>query len=97
MHLSTQHFLITHILHFFFTQHDINILQTTMPSDSADENDSSVGQKRQGALQVGPRKKAYVSTPAIAFYRSMRSCSKTVVVQILLSITADILGVLFML
>lgn len=33
-----------------------------MPSDSADENDSSVGQKRQGALQVGPRKKAYVPT-----------------------------------
>ena len=33
-----------------------------MPSEITDENDSSVGQKRMGALQIGPRKKVYVST-----------------------------------
>lgn len=37
-----------------------------MNFDSTDENDeSSVGQKRRGALRVGPRKKAYVQSASV--------------------------------
>ena len=67
-----------------------------MPSEITDENDSSVGQKRMGALQIGPRKKCTYPHFSPLFSSVYSLFWMVVVVQIPLFITAGILGALFM-